>query len=118
MNRCFETQGIKTVRELVEMTPEELLCVRSFGERSLSQVRTALTDYFNASGRKSTTNRWAYLMDLYATHHSYEAVGRQLGVSRQRVQQGRIHNKKTKRLLSTCLLLGRLSPDSIRNRLS
>ena len=85
--RCFETQGIKTVRELVQMTPEELLSIRSFGERSLRQVRMALVNYFNVKHRESTKNRWAYLSDLYATHHSYEAVGRQLGIKRQRVQQ-------------------------------
>ncbi len=85
--RCFETLGIKTIRDLFRMSSEDLLSTPRLGKRSLSQVRVALKDYFKPNNRKSTKNRWAHLMDLYVTYHSYEAVGRQLGVSRQRVQQ-------------------------------
>jgi hypothetical protein len=85
--KCFETMGIKTIRDFVQMTHEELLSMPGFGRRSLSQVNAVVSDCFNGNGKKIKKNRWTHLMDLYITYYSYEAVGRQLGVSRQRVQQ-------------------------------
>ncbi len=39
---CLEAEGIKTVRDLVAYTPEELLKVRNFGKTSLNEVQKRL----------------------------------------------------------------------------
>ena len=42
VRNCFEAMNVKTVGELVSMSPVALLCYRKFGETSLGEVRRAL----------------------------------------------------------------------------
>ena len=39
---CLEERGIFTVRELLECTPESLLSITNFGEKTLDEVYKAL----------------------------------------------------------------------------
>ena len=39
---CLEERGIFTVRELLECTPESLLSITNFGEKTLEEVYKAL----------------------------------------------------------------------------
>jgi DNA-directed RNA polymerase subunit alpha len=41
---CLESEGITTVRDLVIRTDEELLEVRNFGETTLKEVKTKLSE--------------------------------------------------------------------------
>jgi DNA-directed RNA polymerase subunit alpha len=41
---CLESEGITTVRDLVNRTDEELLEVRNFGETTLKEVKTKLSE--------------------------------------------------------------------------
>jgi DNA-directed RNA polymerase subunit alpha len=41
-NNCLESDGIMTVRDLVQRTEDQLLEVRNFGETTLSEVREKL----------------------------------------------------------------------------
>jgi DNA-directed RNA polymerase subunit alpha len=42
-NNCLEAEGIRTVRDLVQRTEDQLLEVRNFGETTLTEVREKLT---------------------------------------------------------------------------
>jgi DNA-directed RNA polymerase subunit alpha len=39
---CLEERGIFTVRDLLNCTPEDLLAISNFGEKTLEEVYTAL----------------------------------------------------------------------------
>lgn len=39
---CLETTGILTVRDLLNATPEQLLAINNFGEKTLGEVYEAL----------------------------------------------------------------------------
>ncbi len=41
---CLESEGINTVRDLVQRTEDQLLEVRNFGETTLNEVREKLTE--------------------------------------------------------------------------
>jgi DNA-directed RNA polymerase subunit alpha len=41
---CLESEGVRTVRDLVQRTEDQLLEVRNFGETTLNEVKEKLTD--------------------------------------------------------------------------
>jgi DNA-directed RNA polymerase subunit alpha len=43
-SNCLETENIHCVRDLVQLTEDELLEVRNFGETTLTEVREKLTE--------------------------------------------------------------------------
>jgi DNA-directed RNA polymerase subunit alpha len=44
-NNCLESENIKTVRDLVQRTEDQLLEVRNFGDTTLNEVREKLSQY-------------------------------------------------------------------------
>ena len=42
---CLEERGIFTVRDLLNCTPEDLLGISNFGEKTLEEVYQALEDF-------------------------------------------------------------------------
>jgi DNA-directed RNA polymerase subunit alpha len=54
---CLESEGITTVRDLVNRTDEELLEVRNFGETTLREVKTKLAERGLQLGMKLPTLR-------------------------------------------------------------
>src|SRR5205807_1124515 len=54
---CLESEGITTVRDLVNRTDEELLEVRNFGETTLREVKTKLAERGLHLGMKLPTLR-------------------------------------------------------------
>jgi DNA-directed RNA polymerase subunit alpha len=50
---CLESEGITTVRDLVNRSEEELLEVRNFGETTLKEVQQKLTERGLTLGMKS-----------------------------------------------------------------
>ncbi|MCA9177768.1 MAG: hypothetical protein KDB14_25050 [Planctomycetales bacterium] len=42
---CLEERGIFTVRDLLNSTPEELLSISNFGEKTLEEVYAALAKF-------------------------------------------------------------------------
>lgn len=42
---CLEERGIFTVRDLLNCTPEDLLNISNFGEKTLEEVYQALADF-------------------------------------------------------------------------
>jgi len=42
---CLEERGIFTVRDLLNCTPEDLLGISNFGEKTLEEVYQALADF-------------------------------------------------------------------------
>lgn len=42
---CLEERGIFTVRDLLNSTPDELLSISNFGEKTLEEVYTALANF-------------------------------------------------------------------------
>jgi len=52
---CLESEGITTVRDLVNRTDEELLEVRNFGETTLKEVKTKLAERGLQLGMKMTS---------------------------------------------------------------
>ena len=42
---CLEERGIFTVRDLLNCTPDDLLSISNFGEKTLEEVYTALDDF-------------------------------------------------------------------------
>jgi DNA-directed RNA polymerase subunit alpha len=43
-NNCLESEGINTVRDLVQFTEDQLLDVRNFGDTTLTEVRAKLSE--------------------------------------------------------------------------
>jgi DNA-directed RNA polymerase subunit alpha len=54
---CLESEGITTVRDLVNRTDDELLEVRNFGETTLKEVKAKLSDRGLSLGMKLPTRR-------------------------------------------------------------
>jgi DNA-directed RNA polymerase subunit alpha len=54
---CLESEGITTVRDLVNRTDDELLEVRNFGETTLKEVKIKLADRGLSLGMKLPTRR-------------------------------------------------------------
>jgi DNA-directed RNA polymerase subunit alpha len=52
---CLEERGIFTVRDLLNSTPEQLLCIANFGEKTLEEVYKALEKFgfYRASRQKA-----------------------------------------------------------------
>ena len=42
---CLEERGIYTVRDLLNCTPDDLLSISNFGEKTLEEVYKALEDF-------------------------------------------------------------------------
>jgi DNA-directed RNA polymerase subunit alpha len=53
---CLESEGITTVRDLVIRTDEELLEVRNFGETTLKEVKSKLSERGLHLGMKLPTS--------------------------------------------------------------
>ena len=43
-SNCLESEGINSVRELVQLTEDQLLELRNFGDTTLTEVRERLTE--------------------------------------------------------------------------
>ncbi|MCX7703953.1 MAG: hypothetical protein N2234_07665 [Planctomycetota bacterium] len=43
--RCLDTLNIKTLGELVQKTPQELMAVRNFGQTSMAEVKEQLAKF-------------------------------------------------------------------------
>ena len=43
-SNCLESEGINTVRDLVQLTEDQLLEVRNFGDTTLTEVRERLVE--------------------------------------------------------------------------
>ena len=41
---CLEAAGIKTIRDLVQKTEQEMLKYRNFGRKSLNEIKSILRD--------------------------------------------------------------------------
>lgn len=54
---CLESEGIATVRDLIERSEDELLEVRNFGETTLTEVRSKLTEHGMNLGMKLPQRR-------------------------------------------------------------
>jgi DNA-directed RNA polymerase subunit alpha len=54
---CLESEGITTVRDLVNRSEDELLEVRNFGETTLKEVRQKLTERGLTLGMKMPAAR-------------------------------------------------------------
>ena len=54
---CLESEGIATVRDLIERSEDELLEVRNFGETTLTEVRSKLTEHGMNLGMKIPARR-------------------------------------------------------------
>ena len=54
---CLEEKGIFTVRDLLNCTPEDLLSISNFGEKTLEEVYKALErNGFSRQGRQAPNN--------------------------------------------------------------
>jgi len=54
---CLEEKGIFTVRDLLNTTPEELLSISNFGEKTLEEVYAALEKIgFRRQSRRTAPN--------------------------------------------------------------
>ncbi len=49
---CLEERGIFTVRDLLNCTPDDLLSISNFGEKTLEEVYKALDDFGFARQRR------------------------------------------------------------------
>ena len=55
---CLEERGIFTVRDLLNATPEQLLSIANFGEKTLEEVYKALEKFgFYRPGRQKEKNK-------------------------------------------------------------
>jgi DNA-directed RNA polymerase subunit alpha len=56
---CLEERGIFTVEDLLHCTPEDLLSISNFGEKTLEEVYKALESigFYRRSRRETTTPR-------------------------------------------------------------
>ena len=52
---CLEERGIFTVRDLLNSTPDQLLCIANFGEKTLEEVYKSLEKFgfYRASRQKA-----------------------------------------------------------------
>ncbi len=56
---CLEDRGIFTVRDLLNTTPEQLLSISNFGEKTLEEVYKALEGIgFYRRGRQPQPTEW------------------------------------------------------------
>lgn len=53
-SNCLKVAGIRTIRELVEKTPEDLLAVKNFGQKSLDEIQEKLQGMGLSLGSKKS----------------------------------------------------------------
>lgn len=97
---CLKNEGIHTVEELVELTPQRLLHIPNFGRITLGEVEGALNEHalhlrFSTEGVKNRahrTQRRAAIRALCLLIDSTEGktlaqIGEKHGISRERARQ-------------------------------
>ncbi len=100
-NFCLHKLQIETLAEVVRVRPDSFLRVKNFGRISLMDLQESVRQYLTALDRGETSSSFGFLSPseskklkraleikrLYEELGTYDTVGRQLGVSRQRVAQ-------------------------------